>query len=104
MGQGNQDMKKMQAQLITAQTQKHERQAQIEPLQEWVAEVLVQAEGAKTQITQTHLECVGLMSDEVAVQTVDTIKEKIVQALTKETELQEKFQMITKEIEEAQRG
>jgi hypothetical protein len=86
------------------QTQKQERQAQIEPLQERVAEVLAQAEGARTQITQTQLECVGLMSDEVAVQTVDTIKEKTAQALTKATELQEKFQTITKEIEEAQRG
>jgi hypothetical protein len=31
------------------------------------------------------------MSDEVAVQTVNTIKEKTVQTLTKAAELQEKF-------------
>jgi hypothetical protein len=43
------------------------------------------------------------MSEALAAQTVDTIKEKNVQALTKATELQEKFQMITMEIEEAQR-
>jgi hypothetical protein len=36
------------------------------------------------------------------MQTVDIIKEKTVQALTKEAELQEMFQMITREIEEAQ--
>jgi hypothetical protein len=42
------------------------------------------------------------MSEEVAALTVDTIKEKTAQALTKIAELQEKFQMITKEIEEAQ--
>jgi hypothetical protein len=45
---GTQDMKKMQEELITAQTQKHERQAQIEPLKEWVAEILLQEEGDKT--------------------------------------------------------
>jgi hypothetical protein len=100
---GMQEMKKMQAELITAQTQKHERQAQIEPLQERVAEVLAQAEGDKTQIAQTQAECAGLLSDEVAVQVVDTIKEKTAQALTKATELKEKFQTITKEIEEAQK-
>jgi hypothetical protein len=44
------------------------------------------------------------MSEESATQTVDTIKEKIVQALRKEIELQEKFHIITKEIEEAQRN
>jgi hypothetical protein len=47
---GMQELKKMQAELITAQTQKQERQAQIEPLQEWVAEVLAQAEAARTQM------------------------------------------------------
>jgi hypothetical protein len=48
----------------------------MEPLQERVAEVLAQAEEAKTQIAQTQAECAGLISNEVAVQTVDTIKEK----------------------------
>jgi uncharacterized coiled-coil DUF342 family protein len=75
----------------------------MEPLQERVAEVLAQAEEAKTQIAQTQAECVGLISDEVAVQVVDTIKEKTVQAQTQAAELKEKFQMITKEIEEAQK-
>jgi peptidoglycan hydrolase CwlO-like protein len=98
-----QEIKKMQAELITVQTQKQERQAQIEPLQEWVAEVLAQAEGARTQIAQTQAECAGLLSDEVAVQVVDTIKEKTMQALTKATELKEKFQTITEEIEAAQK-
>ena len=37
------------------------------------------------------------------VQVVDTIKEKTAQETTKETELKEKFQTITKEIEEAQK-
>jgi chromosome segregation ATPase len=64
---GMQDMKRLQAELITAQTQKQERQAQMEPLQERVAEVLAQAEEAKTQIAQTQEECMELVSDEVAV-------------------------------------
>lgn len=38
----------------------------------------------------------------MVAQTVDTIKEKIAQALTKAAELQEQFQMITKEIKEEQ--
>jgi chromosome segregation ATPase len=100
---GTQDMKRLQAELITAQTQKQERQAQMEPLQERVAEVLAQAEEAKTQIAQTQEECAGLISDEVAVQVVDTIKEKTAQAQTQAAELKEKFQTITKEIEEAQK-
>jgi hypothetical protein len=85
------------------QTQKQECQAQIEPLQERVAEILTQAEGDKIQIAQTQTECAGLLSNEVAVQVVDTIKEKTAQALTKVAELKKKFQTITKEIEEAQK-
>jgi uncharacterized coiled-coil DUF342 family protein len=44
-----------------------------------------------------------LFNDEVAVHVVDTIKEKIVQAQTQVEKLKEKFQMIPKEIEEAQK-
>jgi hypothetical protein len=39
----------------------------------------------------------------VEVQVMDTIKEKTVQALKKEAELREKFQMIIEEIEAAQK-
>ena len=73
-------------------------------LQELVAEVLAQIEEARNQTTQTQLECAILMREEVEAQIVDTIKEKTVQALTKATKLQEQIQMITKEIEEAQRN
>ena len=92
-------MKKIHAELITVQTQKKERQAQIEPLQEWIAEVLAQVEEARNQIEQTQLECAGLMSKEVESQRVDTIKDKTAQTLTKTTKFQEQFQTITKEIE-----
>jgi hypothetical protein len=85
------------------QTQKQERHAQMDPLQEKVAEVLAQAEEAKTQIAQTQKDCVGLLSDKVAVQVMETIKDKTVQALTQIAELNEKFHTITKDIEEAQK-
>jgi predicted nucleic acid-binding Zn-ribbon protein len=97
---GAQDMKKLQAELTIAQTQKKEHQAQMEPFQEWVAEVLAQAEEAKTHIAQTQAECTELISDEIAVQIVDTLKEKTVQAQTQATELKEKFQAVTREIED----
>jgi hypothetical protein len=54
-------------------------------------------------MAQTQAECAGLISDKVAVQVVDTIKEKTAQTLTQATKVKEKFQMITKEIEEAQK-
>jgi hypothetical protein len=44
-----------------------------------------------------------LINDEVAVQVVETFKEKTVQVLTQAMDLKEKFQMITKEIEESQK-
>jgi hypothetical protein len=48
---------------------------------------------------QTQEECAGLLSDEVVIQVVETIKEKTMQALTTTRELREKFQIITKEID-----
>jgi hypothetical protein len=54
----------------------------MESLQERVAEVLAHAEEAKTQITQSQAECVELISDEIAVHQVYTLKEKTIQAQT----------------------
>jgi hypothetical protein len=48
----------------------------MEPLQEWIVEVLAQEEVAKTYIAQNQAECVELISDEIAVEIVDTLKEK----------------------------
>jgi peptidoglycan hydrolase CwlO-like protein len=61
------EIKKMLAKLITMQMQKQECQAQIEPLQEQVAEVLTHEEGDIKKIAQTEAECAGLLSDEVEV-------------------------------------
>jgi hypothetical protein len=101
---GAQDMKKLQAELIVAQTQKKERQAQMEPLQERATEVIAQAEEAKTYMAQTQAECARMVSDEIAVQVLDALKEKTVQAQTQATELTEKFQAIAREIDEAHKG
>jgi formylmethanofuran dehydrogenase subunit C len=72
----------------------------MEPFQEWVVEVLARAEEVKTQKSQSQVECTELISDEIAVQIVDTLKEKTVQEKTQVAELKEKFQMVTREIEE----
>jgi peptidoglycan hydrolase CwlO-like protein len=72
-------MKRLQAEIITAQTQKHEWQDQMELLQEWVEEVLAQAEESKAHIAQTQEKCMELISIEIAVQIVDTLKEKTTQ-------------------------
>jgi ppGpp synthetase/RelA/SpoT-type nucleotidyltranferase len=45
-----------------------------------------------------------LINNKIAAQIVDTLKEKTVQAQTQATKLKEKFQEITKEIEEAHKG
>jgi predicted nucleic acid-binding Zn-ribbon protein len=89
-----QDMKKLQAELTVAQTHKKERRAQMEPLQERAAEVITQAEGAKTYMAQTQAECAKMVNDEIAVQVLDALKEKTAQTQTQATELMEKFQAI----------
>jgi hypothetical protein len=99
-----QDMKKVQAELTTAQTQKQERQSQIELLQAWVVEILAQIEEDKTQISQTQAECAKLIGDKIATHIVDTLKEKTTQPQTQAENLKEKFQAITKEIEETHKG
>jgi hypothetical protein len=45
-----------------------------------------------------------LINDDISVQTVDTLKEKTVQAQTQATKLKEKFQVITRKIDEAHKG
>jgi uncharacterized coiled-coil DUF342 family protein len=83
------------------QTQKKERQAQMEPLQERAAEVIAQAEDTKKNMAQTQAECTEMINDEIAVQVLDALREKTVQAQTQAKELTEKFQALAGEIEEA---
>jgi hypothetical protein len=72
-------MKKLQEELIVAQTHKKERQAQMELLQERETEVISQAEEAKMNMAQTQVECARMVSDEIVVQVLDTLKEKTTQ-------------------------
>jgi hypothetical protein len=63
----------------------------MEPLQEWVAEVLAKAKESKSHIAQTQAKCMELISEEIAVQIVDTLKERTTQVQTQATTLKEKF-------------
>jgi hypothetical protein len=47
------DMKKLHTKLIAAQKNKKEHQDQMEPLQEWAAEVIAQAEEETMNMAQT---------------------------------------------------
>jgi hypothetical protein len=91
---GVQDMKKLQEELIAMQTQKKDRQAQMEPLQEWAVEVIAQAEEAKKNMAQTQAECAEMINEEITVQVLDALREKTVQAQTQAKELTEKFQTL----------
>jgi hypothetical protein len=61
-------------------------------------------EEAKMNMAQTQAECARMVSDEIAVQVLDTLKEKTVQAQMQATKLTEKFQAIAREIDEAHQG
>jgi hypothetical protein len=61
------------------------------------------AKESKSHIAQTQAKCMELISEEIAVQIVDTLKERTTQVQTQATTLKEKFQEITKDIEEAQK-
>ena len=64
---GAQDMKNLQEKLIVVQTQKKECQAQMEPVKEREAEVIVQAKYAKKNMAQTHEECTKMIINEIIV-------------------------------------
>jgi hypothetical protein len=88
---GVQDMKKLQVELISMKTEKKDRQAQMELLQEREVEVIVQEEEAKKKMAQIQGECAEMINKEVTVQVVDTLREKTMQAQTQVKELTEKF-------------
>jgi hypothetical protein len=98
---GVQDMKKLQAELIVTQTQKKDRQAQMEPLQELAAEVIAQAEEAKKNMAQIQAECTEMINEEITMQVLDALREKTTQAQTQARELTEKFQTLAGAVEEA---
>jgi hypothetical protein len=63
----------------------------MEPLQERVEKFITQEEEANILIAQTQEECIGLISDEILIQIVDTLKEKTAQVQAQVAELKEKF-------------
>jgi hypothetical protein len=76
----------------------------MELLQEREKKIIAQVEEAKMNMEQTQAECARMVSDEIAVQVLDALKEKTAQAQTQATDLTEKFQAITREIDEAHKG
>jgi hypothetical protein len=100
---GVHDTNKLQAKLIVAQTQKKDHQAQMEPLQEWVAKVIVLVENANNSMAQTQAECARMISNNIAVQVLEALKGKTTHAQTQGKELTKNFQEITGEIDEAHR-
>jgi hypothetical protein len=87
---GVQDMKKLQAELVVAQTQKKDRQAQMEPLQELAVEVIAQEEEEKKNMAQTQAECTEMIREEITTQVLDALKEKTMQACWTQTHFGEK--------------
>jgi hypothetical protein len=73
---GVQDMKKLQAELIAMQTQKKDRQAQMEPLQELAVEVIAQAEEAKKNMAQIQAECTEMINEEITSASIGRTQRK----------------------------
>jgi hypothetical protein len=101
---GVQDMKKLQAELIVAQTQKKDRQAQMEPLQELATEIIAQSEEEKKNMAQTQAECTEMIWEEITVQVLDALTEKVVQAQIQGRELADKFHTLAGVVEEARKA
>ena len=72
----------------------------MEPLQQRVEEVIAQGEDSKKNMARTQVECGDMISDEIASQALDTLREKIVQAQTKANEPTKKFHALAGAIEE----
>jgi hypothetical protein len=66
---GNQDLKKLQADLKAAQMQKQERQVEVEPLQEKAVQMIVQLEEEKRNMVQgAQTESTTLIQEEITMQ------------------------------------
>jgi hypothetical protein len=72
----------------------------MEPLQEWATEVIVQEKEAKKNMAQTQAECVEMINNKIAMQVLDTLREKTMQAQTQAKELIAKFHALTGAVEE----
>jgi non-homologous end joining protein Ku len=81
---GVHDMKRLQTKLIATQTQKKDRQAQMEPIQEQAVEVIGEEEEAKKNMAQTHAK---MINNDSTMQVLDALRENTMQAKTQENEL-----------------
>jgi peptidoglycan hydrolase CwlO-like protein len=62
---GTQEMKNLQMELKTAQTNKQARQAQLEPLQEKATQIIAELEVEKTRMEQAHTESTELLNEHI---------------------------------------
>jgi hypothetical protein len=75
---GTQDMKKLQAELKVAETQKHEIQVQMEPLQDQAMHMITQLEEEKSNMVQAQIECVVMIQEDITMQALEVFTEKVV--------------------------
>jgi hypothetical protein len=98
---GTQEMKTLQTKLKTSQTNKQEREAQLEPLQEQVALMIVNLEEEKKSMAQAHSEGTTLLQEEITTQIVEALTDKVVQVKEKRKELVERFHSLEKVVQGA---
>jgi hypothetical protein len=80
---GMQDMKTLQIDLKTAQINKQERQAQLEPLQKQATQIIAKLEEEKIRMVQEHSECTTLLQEYTTTQMVEALTDKAAQVKEK---------------------
>jgi hypothetical protein len=98
---GNQDLKKLQADLKAAQMKKQERQAEVEPLQEKASADDHTVGGGEEEHGASIEECATMIQEEITVQSVEALTGKSMQVKTRGRELAEKFQILETTVEGA---
>jgi hypothetical protein len=101
---GAQDMKKLQAELIAVQTQKQERQVQMEPLQELAVIDYRAVGGGKEEHGASTAECATMIQEEITMQALEALTEKAVQVQTRGRELADKFHSLAEVVEGAHKA
>jgi chromosome segregation ATPase len=96
---GNQDMKKLQADLNATQRQKHERQEEVEPLQEKVVQLIVQLEEEKRNMEQAQTEGTTLIQEEITMQSVEALTGRVMQVQARGRELADKFHSLAEVVQ-----
>jgi hypothetical protein len=92
---GTKDLKKLQAELIVAQTQNQERHAQMEPLQDQAATHHAIGGGEEEHGEDTG-ECTTMVQQEITMQNLEALTEKAAQVQIRGRELVDKFHSPTR--------